>query len=183
MYEQCSMKNTKLERSEAMATKVSIMKHGWCQMVNKTVHCYQTPCNVAAIVEQLSSYNSMLREKIEMEECEIQQKHKSSDVNKLESKLSASGTECFSAMIEEKHEGDDKAFNKNWIIPKKCISTKCFDAKSKIKEEHDVENNKSNILIDMNNNKYNALSCEDEKEEGKEHHTMACKRKQCGHGK
>ena len=40
---------------------------------------------------------------------------------------------------------------------------KHVDMKSKSKEEHDVENNKSNVLIDENNNKHEALACEDEK--------------------
>ena len=35
--------------------------------------------------------------------------------------------------------------------------------RKKIKEEHDVENDKSNMLIDANDDKHNALSCEDEK--------------------
>ena len=78
------MENMNLERCAAMTTKVSIMKHGWYQTVNNTACYYQTPCNIAVIVEQLSNYNRMLREKIEMEEHEIQQMRKSSDVNKQE---------------------------------------------------------------------------------------------------
>ena len=93
MYEQYITKNMKTERRAAMTTKASIMKCGWCQMVNNAVHCYQTPYNIDLIVEQLSSYNNMLRGQIEMEEDEIQQNHKSSDVKRHESNLSASANE------------------------------------------------------------------------------------------
>ena len=116
----------------------------------------------------------MLREQIEIEEDEIRQNYKSSDVNRHETKLSTSATACFPKRIEEKCEGNDDAFDNIWIRPKKCMPSKYFDTKSKIKEEHDVENNKSKMLIDMNNNKHNVLSCEDEKEEVKEHHATAC---------
>ena len=101
-----------------------------------------------------------------MKEDEIQQNYKSSDANKHESKLSASATACLPKRIEKKYEGKDNTFNDNWIRPKKCMSTECFDTKSKMKEEHDVDIN-SNMLKDMNNNKFKALSCEDEKEEEK----------------
>ena len=100
-----------------------------------------------------------------MEQDEIRQKHKSSDANKYESKLSASATVHFPQRIEEKCEGNDNTFNDNWIRPKKFTSTKCFETKSKIKKEHDDDVNESNMLIDANNNKSIALSREDEKEE------------------
>ena len=51
---------------------------------------------------------------------------------------------------------------------------KYFETKSKSREEHDVENNKTNVLIDKNNNEHEVLACEDEKEEEKEHHASAC---------
>ena len=60
--------NMNTERSVEITTKASIMKYGWFQMINNTVHYYQTPCNIALIVEQLSNYNSLLREQIETEE-------------------------------------------------------------------------------------------------------------------
>ena len=58
------MKDMKMDRSTAMAIKASNMKYGWCQMIKNTLHYYQTPYNIALIVDQLSSYNSMLRDKI-----------------------------------------------------------------------------------------------------------------------
>ena len=70
------MKNRKPERRAAMSMNESNMKYGLYQMVNNTVYYCQTPYNVALIVEQLSSYNSMLREQIAMEEDEIQQNYR-----------------------------------------------------------------------------------------------------------
>ena len=107
------MKNRKTERRAAMSMKESNTKHGWCQMVNNTVHYYQTPYNISLIVEKLSNYNSILREQIEMDEDEIQQNYKSSDVNRYESKLSASETSYFPKRIEEKCKGNYNAFNNN----------------------------------------------------------------------
>ena len=107
------MKNMKTKRSAAMTIKASVMKYGWHQMVNNTVHHYQTPYAIALIVEKLSNYNSILREQIEMDEDEIQQNYKSSDVNRYESKLSASETSYFPKRIEEKCKGNYNAFNNN----------------------------------------------------------------------
>ena len=90
-----------------------------------------------------------------------------------ESKLSASATVYFPKMIEEKCEGNDNAFNK-LDKTKKCVSTKCFDTKSQIKEDHDLQNEKNDMLIDANNNEHKVLSCEDEKVYEKEDHTTAC---------
>ena len=87
MHEQHIMKNTKTERSMAMTIKASNMKYGWCQMINDAVHYYQTPYNIALIVEQLSNYNSMLRGQIEIEEhVLIQQNYEISNANRHESK-------------------------------------------------------------------------------------------------
>ena len=54
------MKNMNAERRMEMTTKSSTMKYGWCQMINNTVHHYQIPYNIALIIEQLSTHNSML---------------------------------------------------------------------------------------------------------------------------
>ena len=67
--------------------------------------------------------------------------------------------------MEEKYEGNDNAFNNNRIRPKKCMSTKCVETKSKIRQEHDVDNDKSKMHVDANNNKFKALACDDEREE------------------
>ena len=41
-----------------------MIKHGWCETINYAVLCHGKPFNVAVIVDQLSSYNNMLREMI-----------------------------------------------------------------------------------------------------------------------
>ena len=70
-------------------------------MVNNTVHYYQTSCNIALIVEQLSNYNSVLRGQIKMEEDKIQQNHMSRDVKRYDSKLRVSASKYFPRRIEE----------------------------------------------------------------------------------
>ena len=94
----------------------------------------QTPCNIALIVEQLSSYNSILREKIVMEEEEIRQKCQSSEVKRHESNLSAIANERFPKRIEAKCEINDDALNNNWIRPKKCVPITYFSRKAKMKK-------------------------------------------------
>ena len=148
-------------------------------MINNAVHYYQTPCNIASIVEQLSNYNSVLREEIETEEdVFIRQQCKISDENSHESKLSASATEHIRKRMEDKREeNDNKIINNAWIKSKTQMPTTCFVTKCKNKEEHDNENDKSNKLIDANDNQCNqhkVLISEDEKEEDEECHKMAC---------
>ena len=137
-------------------------------MINNTVNYYQTPYDIALIVEQLSNYNIMLREQIEMEEDVFtQQNYKISDDSRCESKLSVSANEYVPKRME-KCEGNDDKFNNNaWIKPKKCMPATCLDTESKFKEEHDDEINKINMLKDINNNQYKALLSEDEKEDKK----------------
>ena len=93
MYEQHIIKNMKPERSTAMTINASNMKYGWCEMVNNAVHYYQKPHDIAVIVEQLSSCNRILREQTVMEEDEIRQNYKSSEVKREESNLSESANE------------------------------------------------------------------------------------------
>ena len=89
-------------------------------------------------------------------------------------------TEITPTMIEEMHEGDNNALNNDWIKPKNTASIKNFDKKSKCKEEHEVGNVQSNNLMELNTNKFNALSCEDEKEEKTEHCEMECEDESSG---
>ena len=81
-------------------------------MRNNTVHCCQTPYNIATIVEQLSNYNSLLREKIETEkEVFMKQNCKNSDENRCASKLCASATECVPQIVEDKSARNDSKVN------------------------------------------------------------------------
>ena len=52
------IKQWKITRNKKKASR---MKHGWCQTTNNTVCCYQSPFNIALILEQVSNYNSLLR--------------------------------------------------------------------------------------------------------------------------
>ena len=52
--------NVFLENSTAPTKGESTMKHGWHKTLKNTVLCYQTPFNVALILEQVSNYNVML---------------------------------------------------------------------------------------------------------------------------
>ena len=56
-----------MECRTSSTSEVRNMKYGWFQIANVTVHYFQTPFNVALIVEQLSNNNVLLRENIEMD--------------------------------------------------------------------------------------------------------------------
>ena len=63
MYEKFSDKNNTESRTPSSSEERN-MKYGWFQIVNDIVHYFQSPFNVALIVEQLSNYNMLLRENI-----------------------------------------------------------------------------------------------------------------------
>ena len=44
-----------------------MMKHRWCKTINNIVCYYQTPFNIAVIIEQMSNYNNVLREQENIE--------------------------------------------------------------------------------------------------------------------
>ena len=67
MYEQQNKNNTKMENSMATMTNASIMKYGCHHIINNAVHYYQTPYDIALILEQVSNYNILLREQIQTE--------------------------------------------------------------------------------------------------------------------
>ena len=56
-----------MENSVELTTKESSMKHGWYQTINNTVHYYQKLFNIALILEQVSNYNNLLREQLNIE--------------------------------------------------------------------------------------------------------------------
>ena len=55
--------NAQMKDDTELTRGTSSMKHGWCQTINNTVHCCQMPFDIAVILEQLSQYNNLLREK------------------------------------------------------------------------------------------------------------------------
>ena len=95
--------NTFMENSAVPATKESSMKHGWCQTINNAVYYYQTLFSIALILEQVSNYNNLLREQMNMEKdtC-MKQKNAISDENSFVLKLCATANECTPGGFEEK---------------------------------------------------------------------------------
>ena len=69
-----------LENSRAPVIGESTLKHGWHKTLNNTVCCYQTPFDIALILEQVSQCNMILTEQIRMEkDIRIQQHEKIGD--------------------------------------------------------------------------------------------------------
>ena len=153
MYEQCNVNNS-MECSASTTPKASNMKHGWYQTINNTVHYYQTPYNIALIVEQLSNYNVLLRDQIETEKDVLPKKNNLiSDESRHVSKLCALATERMPKRLDGKSYGNDsKVIFNAWIKPKKCMPITYFFKRSKCKEEFMEENEDCNVIEDMNNN-------------------------------
>ena len=59
--------NAGVENITAPTIRESVMNYGWCKTFNNTVYCYQTPFDIALILEQTSNYNILLIEKMSME--------------------------------------------------------------------------------------------------------------------
>ena len=53
-----------MENSAVQMKREGNVKHRWCQTVDNTVHCYHTPYDIAVILEQVSNYNVLLRDKM-----------------------------------------------------------------------------------------------------------------------
>ena len=51
------------------------MKFRWHQTINNVVCCYQTPFNIALILEQVSNYNNVLREQVYIQEIACRRKN------------------------------------------------------------------------------------------------------------
>ena len=174
MHEQCE-ENNSMEHSTSTTPKASNMNYGWYQILNNTAHHYQTPYNVALIVEQLSNYNVLLRVQKKMEkDVFTKQNNLISDESRHASKLCTSATEHMPKRVDRKSYGNDSKVNFNaWIKPKKFTPTTYFFKRSKCKEGFMDEKEDCNVFIDINNNQHKELLSEDEKEEDKECHTMA----------
>ena len=89
------------------------MKHGWCETINDTVLCHRTPFNVAVILDQLSSFNNMLREMIREEKT-------------FDLRLSATAKEHVPNGLDNKNVNNDgKAIEEkkeeNFIFPKNML--------------------------------------------------------------
>ena len=89
-----------------LTMKASSMKHGWRQTINNIVHHYQTPFDVALILEQVSNHNNLLREKMNR--------------NMVVSKLSAIANEHVPNEMKDKNADKDCKIEKDerWTKPK-----------------------------------------------------------------
>ena len=95
--------NTFLENSTAPTIRESTIKCSCCKTLKNRVCYYQTPFDIALILEQVSNHNVMLIEKIRIEkDIRIQQHDVIGDVKIVESKLSAKSKECMHEWHEEK---------------------------------------------------------------------------------
>ena len=97
------------------------MQHGWHQMINYTVCYYQTPHNIALILEQVSNYNNLMRDQMNVEKVtHIIQNNMISGENIFASKLCATANECVPNEFDKKNKYNDikvTTYN-NWIRPK-----------------------------------------------------------------
>ena len=126
MHEKLSVNNSTDSRTPSSSEERN-MKHGWFQIVNSTVHYFQSPFNVALIVQQLSNYNMLLRENIEMDkDCGAKQNNLLSDENGYGIKLNALAKECTPKMKNNTNDGDYSKTETDWIKPKKSITMTCF---------------------------------------------------------
>ena len=139
-----------------------MIKYGWYETINNTVFHHRTPFNVAEMVEQLSSYNNILREMI-------------SEEKTLDSRLSAIAKKHVQNELENKKVENDgreieKKMDENWIVPK-CVPTDYFCKKYRNADEKKES---------RNNNRCKLLQCnEDEEMNGNEnkHEEFSTRRK------
>ena len=154
--QQSEHKNELLKEKVNMAIGESTMKHGWCKTVKNAACCYQTPFDVALILEQVSKHNVMTIEQIRMgKDIRMQQHDEIGEGKIIESKLRAKAKEYACEGHEQKKNDDDMnetVIENEWMTPKKGMTMKHVCEKQEMKE------NKS-----MNDNKHKELSCDEEK--------------------
>ena len=127
--EQHHNNNTAMENNAKPITKSSRMKHGWHQTISNTVHYYQTPFNIALILEQVSNYNNLLREQTNTEKASwIRQNNMISDGNMFMSKLCATANEHTPKELDDKNKDKDSEvrYDDKWIQPKQSTPKRIF---------------------------------------------------------
>ena len=168
MYDQFSDANSM--ENMLSTSKARNMKHGWCQMVNGTVHYFQMPFNLAIIVEQLSNYDMLLREQIELENIGIvKQNSLTRDENRNGTKSNALATECIPKMHCNKSDGDYCKSECDWMYLKKSMPMTYFFKKCKNEDEKVKVNNEHSMLIDEYDNEEeddDEMKCYKIKEDG-----------------
>ena len=146
--EQFSDDNNMKNRTSS-TSKVRNTQCGQHQIANDAAHCFQTPRNIVAILEQLSNYNMLLREQIEIKKSGFVKKNAlSNDEIRHKSKSCASASEHVPKMQHDKSNGDDNEDDNAWIDPKKSMSMTCFFKKCKKEEEIEKVNDERSMLID-----------------------------------
>ena len=71
------------------------MKCGWHQTINNTVFYYQAAFNIDVILEQVSNYNNVLREQVNMEKASCRrQNNMINEENIFKLRMSATANEC-----------------------------------------------------------------------------------------
>ena len=153
-----------LENSTAPTIGESTMKHGWCETLSNTVCCCQTPFGIALILEQVSNHNVILKEQLGMEkDARRQQNERIGDVKMFESNLNAKAKDHMCEGHEEKNndERNEMEKEKEWLQPKKGVAMK------RICEVQGMKENRN-----RNNSKHEVFSCDEEKDEDREHRTM-----------
>ena len=120
--------DTVMENSAVSMKRESNMKHRWCQTANNTVCYYQTPCNIAVILEQVSNCNVLLRKKMSMEKVTWkEQKNVINEVKSDESKSCTTAKECRYSVCEVNNKDNERKETERenvWTQPKKCMSKK-----------------------------------------------------------
>ena len=107
-------KNAEMKCGTELMTKGSSMKNGLHQKINNVVHCYQTPLDVAVILEQVSNCNDLLREQMNR--------------NMLVSKSCATANEHAPKEAKDKNTDKDCKIEKDerWIKPEKYMPMEHF---------------------------------------------------------
>ena len=138
--------NAFFEDSVAPTIGERTMKYGWYKTLKNTVHYYQTPFDIALILEQVSKHNVILIEKIRIEkDIRMQQHDMIGNVKIVESKLSAKAKECMYETHEEKKNDNNRneTMKENeWLTPKKGVTMKHVCEIQGMKENENMNNNK-----------------------------------------
>ena len=128
------------------------MNYGSHQTVNNIVCYYQTPLNISLILEQVSNYNNMLREQVNMEKSEHGiQNNMISENNIIRPRMRAIVKEHAPNVLDDdnlKNESKDMKEDK-WFKPKKCMPINYFYKICENKPDLEKSNNKHIELVEM----------------------------------
>lgn len=111
--EKCN-NNAEMENDTVSIAIESRIKYRWHQAINNAVCYYQTPFIIAEILEQVSNYNNLLREKIsrDIALCARQNNMISNGIM-VRSKLIATANECAPEEAKDKRTDEDSKVANN----------------------------------------------------------------------